>query len=139
VQFGLREFEPLRPLNVDLSTVTAATDIALGQGDPPERVVDLNFQSGPAEDLPARVLLYNALLYLRYRVPVHSIVILLRPGADLGLLTGKLHYQGRKRKGKMNFSYEVIRLWRVPVKRILEGGLGTLPLAPLCRLPSAAS
>jgi hypothetical protein len=40
-QLGLREFEPLVPLkslNVDLSTVTAATDVALGQGDPPAQV-----------------------------------------------------------------------------------------------------
>jgi hypothetical protein len=35
----------------------------------------------------------------------------------------------------MDFSFEVVRLWRRPVARILEGGLGTLPLAPLCRLP----
>jgi transposase len=28
---------------VDLSAVTAATDIAIGHGDPPERISDLNF------------------------------------------------------------------------------------------------
>ena len=60
VQMGLSEFAPLTPLNVDLSTVTAATDVALGHGDPPRRVVDINFQSGPDESLEARILLYNA-------------------------------------------------------------------------------
>jgi predicted transposase YdaD len=136
MQIGLEEFEPLTPLNVDLSTVTAATDVALGQGNPPNRVVDLNFQSGAAADLAARGLLYNALLHHRFGVPIHSVVILLRPGADHNLLTGKLRYQGRKRKGRMDFAYEVVRMWQQPVRRFLTGGLGTLPLAPLCRLPA---
>src|SRR5207245_7402921 len=121
------------------STATAATDIALGHGDPPDRVVDINFQSGPDEELSGRVLLYHALLHVRYRVPVHSVVVLLRPLADRRQLTGKLRYVGRRRKGRMDFSYEVIRLWQQPVRRYLVGGLGTLPLAPLCRLPAAES
>jgi len=138
-QMGLRGLGPFTPLNVDLSTITAATDIALGHGDPPDRIVDVNFQSGPAEELPGRVLLYNALLHYRYRVAVHTLVVLLRPLADRRQLTGKLRYVGRPRKGKMEFSYEIIRLWRQPVRRYLAGGLGTLPLAPLCRLPAAVS
>ena len=71
-QMGLSDFAPLTPLNVDLSTVSAATDIALGNGDPPDRIVDINFQSGPDDDLAARVLLYNALLHHRFGVPVRA-------------------------------------------------------------------
>ena len=136
VLMGLSDFAPLAPLNVDLSTVSAATDIALGQGDPPDRVVDINFQSGPDQELEARVLLYHALLHYRYRVPVHSVVVLLRPVADPRQLTGKLRYAARPRRSKMDFAYEVIRLWQQPVQRLLSGGLGTLPLAPLGRLPA---
>jgi predicted transposase YdaD len=135
VQMGLTEFAPLVPLNVDLSTVTAATDIALGRGGPPERVVDINFQSGPDPDLEARLLLYNALVHHRFRVPVHTVLVLLRPAAEIGQLTGILRYAGRRRKGKMDFGFEVIRLWQKPVQRLLAGGLGTLPLAPLGPLP----
>jgi hypothetical protein len=127
IQMGLSDLGPFTPLNVDLSTITAATDIALGHGDPPDRVVDINFQSGPDEELQARVLLYHALLHFRYRVPVHSVVVLLRPLADRRQLTGKLRYVGRHPKGKMNFDYEVIRLWQQPARRYLSGGLGTLP------------
>src|SRR5215470_266271 len=96
-------------------------------GEPPDRVVDINFQSGPDEELPGRVLLYHALLHYRYRVPVHSVVVLLRPLADVRQLTGKLGYVGRRRKGSIDFSCEVIRLWQQPVRRFLGGGLGTLP------------
>jgi predicted transposase YdaD len=134
---GLNEFLPLSPLNVDLSTITAATDIALGHGEPPDRIVDINFQSGPDEDLEARVLLYNVLFHYRFRVPVHSVLVLLRPLADRQQCTGEFRYEGRGRKGKIDFKYEVVRLWEQPVRRFLEGGLGTLPLAPLCRLPKS--
>jgi hypothetical protein len=127
--------QPVRVLNVDLSTISAATDVALGNGDPLQRVVDLNFQSGPDPDLSERLLLYNALLHYRFKVPVHSVLVLLRPAADGPGLTGKLRYEGRKRRGKLVFTFEVVRLWRQPVQSILKGGLGTLPLAPLCRLP----
>jgi predicted transposase YdaD len=139
IQMGLSDLGPLTPLNVDLSTVTAATDIALGHGYPPDHVVDINFQSGPDVDLPARVLLYHALLHFRFGVPMHSVVVLLRPVADQRQLTGKVDYVGRRRKGKIQFRYEVIRLWQQPVRRFLDGGLGTLPLAPLCRLPAGSS
>src|SRR4051812_22822045 len=95
---GLEEFGPLQVLNVDLSTVTAATDIVRGQGDPPQRIIDLNFQSGPDDALASRLLLYNTLLHHRYQVPVHSQLVLLRPAADQGGLTGKLNYEGLHRK-----------------------------------------
>jgi hypothetical protein len=56
---------PKRPatvLNVDLSTISGATDVALGFGNPVDEIVDLNFQSGPDVGLPARLHLYNAAL-----------------------------------------------------------------------------
>src|SRR5258708_7329520 len=69
-------FPPLKPaqaLNVDLSTISAATDVAFGFGAPPQQIVDLNFQSGPDATLAARLHLYNAAFHLRYQVPVRSV------------------------------------------------------------------
>jgi predicted transposase YdaD len=137
-QFGLGDLKPLVPLNVDLSMLSAATDVALGHGDPPDLVVDLNFQTNAEDNLARRVLLYNAALHVRYRVPVHSIVVLLRRKADDAALTGKLHYRGRPRSGSMTFVYDVVRLWQRPVKEVLLGGLGALALAPLCLMPGGA-
>jgi predicted transposase YdaD len=134
-QLGLIGPEPATLLNVDLSTISAATDFVLGYGDPPVRLVDLNFQSSRDVDLARRLLMYNALLHHRYGVPVHSVVLLLRPAADDATLTGELHYQAWSRRGRMLFKYEVVRLWQKPVRGFLAGHLGTLPLAPLCRLP----
>lgn len=138
-QLGLIGPQPASVLNVDLSTISAATDIVLGYGDPPLRLVDLNFQSSRDADLIRRLLMYNVLLHHRYGVPVHSVVVLLRPAADDPALTGELRYQGWPRRGKLTFKYEVVRLWRRPVRRVLAGLRGTLPLAPLCRLPENVS
>jgi hypothetical protein len=73
---------PAAVVNVDLATVSAATDVTLGYGEPPTLLVDLNFQASRDLNLPARVRLYNALLHHRLAAPVHSVVILLRPEAD---------------------------------------------------------
>jgi predicted transposase YdaD len=134
-QLGLIGPQPVTVLNVDLSTISAATDFVLGYGDPPVRLVDLNFQASRDVGLSRRLLMYNALLHHRYGVPVHSVVLLLRPEADDSALTGELRYQAWPRRGRMFFKYEVVRLWQKPVRRFLAGHLGTLPLAPLCLLP----
>ncbi len=121
-------------LNVELSLVSAATDVVLGFGNPPHELVDLNFQSSSDESLVERLLLYNVLLHYRYGVPIHSLVILLRPAADSPQLTGRLRYRGQGRRGWIDFRYEVIRLWQIPVRRLLRAELGLLPLAVLGQL-----
>ncbi len=138
-QLELTDLGPLTPLNVDLSTISAATDIVLGHGDPPQTIVDLNFQASRDKDLAARVLMYNGLLHHRFNAPVHSLIVLLRPEADDRQLRGRVRYQVRSRKSRMDFTYEVVRLWQWPVDRLLEGGLGAMPLAILGKLPGNVS
>jgi hypothetical protein len=131
--FDLPRLAPAQPLNVDLSTISAATDVAFGFGAPPQEIVDLNFQSGPDWAVPARMHLYNAAFHLRFGVPVRSLLILLRPKADAGDLTGKLAYVcGGSR---VEFEYGVVRMWRQPLEPFLHGGLALLPLATLCQMP----
>lgn len=122
-------------LNVDLSTVTTAADLVLGVGEPLAEVMHLDFQSGAAAWKHADVLVYNALLYADYHVPVHSIVILLRPQAAHSNLNGVVNYAARPERGSMNFGYEVVRLWEWPAEGLLAGPLGTTPLAMLGALP----
>lgn len=107
--FGLPTNLPVTALNVDLSTISAATDVALGFGVPVQEVVDLNFQSGPGANLPGRLLIYNAVLHARHGVPVRSILVLLRRKADGASLTGKLTYG--EEPCRVEFGYRTIRLW----------------------------
>jgi hypothetical protein len=135
--FRLPAIEPARTLNVDLSTISAATDVAVGFGEPLREVADLNFQSGPDPNLAARLLVYNAVLHWKYRVPVRSILVLLRPKAAVRGLNGRHTYDCDGKR--VTFEYDVIRLWQEPVELFLDGGIGLLPLAPLCRLPPGRS
>lgn len=130
---------PVKLLNVDLSTVTRAADLVLGFGEPLQEIVHLEFQSSAAVWKHADLLAYNALLYAHHHVPVHTIVILLRPQADHPNLDGKLCYAPRPERGKMEFGYEVVGLWERPAEELLSGDVALVPLAVLGQLHELAS
>ena len=125
--FGLPNTRPVVPINIDLSTISAATDVAVGFGDPLQEIVDLNFQSGPDREVARRCHLYNAALNFRHGVPVRTIIVLLRPKADAQEITGKLAYASGGTK--VEFTYEVVRMWQPPLELFLTGGVNLLPLA----------
>jgi hypothetical protein len=129
---------PLRPINVDLSTVTTAADLVLGLGDPLDEIVHIDYQAAADRDKGADVLVYNGLLYRQYRVPVHSILVLLRPQAAHSEVTGSVTYAARPGRGKMDFGFEIVRLWERPAEALLAGPLGAAPLALLGALPEGA-
>jgi hypothetical protein len=80
------------------------------------------------------VLHYNVLLGVRHRVPVRSLVILLRPEADGRDLTGTVHWRWPSGQTYLTFEYVPFRLWQLPPEAVLGGGLGTLPLVPLTKV-----
>jgi hypothetical protein len=126
---------PVKLLNVDLSTVTTAADLVLGLGEGPEEIIHLDFQSSAAAWKHADVMVYNALLFAHYHVPVHSVVVLLRPQAGHSNMNGVIRYAARPGRGGMEFGYEVVRLWERPAEELLAADLGVAPLAMLGRLP----
>jgi hypothetical protein len=130
---------PVKLLNVDLSTVTTATDLILGLGEPLQEVVQIDFQSNAAAWKHADLMVYHALLFAHYHVPVHTIVLLLRPEAAHSNMNGLIRYAPRPGRGKMDFSYEVVRLWERPAEELLAGDVGVAPLAMLGRLPEGVS
>jgi predicted transposase YdaD len=128
---------PVTLLNVDLSTVTTAADVVFAIGDPLTEILHLDAQAGPSATKHLDVLAYNVLLHRTYQVPVHSSVLLLRPQAEHPNLTGSVQYAARPGRGKMDFGYEVIRLWEMPADDLLNSALATAPLAVLGKLPEA--
>jgi hypothetical protein len=130
---------PVKPLSVDLSTVTTAADLIVGLGEPVEEIIQLDFQSSAAAWKHADLMVYNALLFAHYHVPVHTIIILLRPEAAHANLNGILHYAPRPERGSMNFRYEVVRLWERPAEELLAADVSVTPLALLGRLPESLS
>ncbi len=119
-------------IDADVSTVTAATDKVLRLSGKVDAIMHFDFQAGPDAGLPRRVHGYNALLEERHGLPVHSVVVLLRPQADLRSITGR--YEQRfpgVAEPYLIFRYQVIRVWQLPADQLLSGGLGILPLAPV--------
>jgi hypothetical protein len=130
---------PVKLLNVDLSTVTAAADLVVGLGDPLEEIVQIDFQSSAAARKHADVMAYHALLFAHYLVPVHTVVVLLRPEAAHSNMNGAISCAPRPGRGKMDFGSEVVPLWDRPAAELLAADLGVTPLAVLGRLPEGLS
>src|SRR5262249_37649197 len=78
-----------------------------------------------------RLRLYNAVVDYRTGCPVRSVAVLLREEADSPQLTGVLERSLPDEVPEEVFRYRVIRVWQLPAERLLTGGLGTLPLAPI--------
>jgi len=109
--------------------------VVIGLGDPLLEIIHFEFQASASANKHADMLVYNVLLHRQYRAPVHTVVVLLRPEAAHANLTGAVAYSARPNRGKMDFRYEVIRLWDMPAEKLLASDLGLIPLATLGKLP----
>jgi predicted transposase YdaD len=127
---------PAKLIDSDVSTVSAAVDKVLRVGGRKPWLLHLELQASHFHRLARQLLLYNVLLTDRHDLPVESVVLLLRPEADRGSLTGVLRQKSRAGRQYLEFHYTVMRLWEQPVEGLLTGGLGLLPLAPLANVPA---
>ncbi|MGC8642998.1 MAG: Rpn family recombination-promoting nuclease/putative transposase [Isosphaeraceae bacterium] len=131
-QLGLIHGEPVRVMNPDLSTVSAEADKVIRVDDPEPWLVHIELQTGYDSTLPRRLLRYNAMLNVKHDLPVHTVAILLHPGADGRELTGVLRQQSPDGRCWVEFWYHLVRAWLWDTEALLAGGVGLLPLAPLC-------
>jgi hypothetical protein len=118
---------------------TTAADLIVGLGDPMKEIVHLEFRASAAAWKHADLMVYNALLFAHYHVPVHTVVVLLRPEAMRANMNGTIAYAPRPGRGKMDFVYECVRIWQRAAEEFLSGDLGVAPLAMLGRLPDGLS
>lgn len=131
-QLGLVPIGPVDLIDADLSTVTTQADKLIRVQDPEPWLLHLDLQASRDPHVDRRSLKYNVLAHDRHEMPVESAIVLLRPQADASHLNGVYAYRTRRGQGSVEFHYQVVRLWQMPVERVLAGGVGTLPLAPLC-------
>jgi hypothetical protein len=129
---------PLRVLDTDLSTVSAAVDAVVRVDAPTPWLVDFEFQSSHDGALASRLLRYNVLLGDRHSLPVLTVVILLRPEADGADLKGVFHRRLPNGRLCHEFHYVVVRAWEKPLEDVLTGGVATLPLASLANVSREA-
>ncbi len=127
----LKHQGPVRVIDSDLSSVTAEADKVLRIDDPEPWLVHVELQASHDLRLAHRMLRYNVLLNYRHGLPVLSAAVLLRRSTDIPELSGGLEQRLTDGQSYLSFRYRVVRAWEQPVESILQGGLGTLPLAPL--------
>jgi hypothetical protein len=101
---------PLKILDAELSMVSTAADCAIQVNGPEPWLVHLELQSSNSKLLIWRLLRYNVLLSERHKLPVLSVVILLRPEADRADLTGRLEHRLPSGRIIHDFRYLVVRL-----------------------------
>ena len=130
---------PVATLNVDLSAITKSVDCVIGLGEPLQEIIHFDFQANANAEKHLDILVYSALLYKFHHVPVHSIILLLRPQAAHTNMDGNINYAARPGRGKMDFDYETIPLWEIPAETLLTGDIGTVPLALLGELSPEVS
>jgi predicted transposase YdaD len=122
---------PVRPIDSEVSTVLAEVDKVLRVDTPSPWLAHLEHQSSRDPGLPFRLLQYHALLLHEHRLPVATIVVLLRSEASGRELSGRFEQRGPTGDVTISLNYTVVHLWERPVDELLAAGLGVLPLAPL--------
>jgi hypothetical protein len=125
-------------IDADLSTVTTQADKIIRVLDPEPWLLHLDLQAGRDPHVDRRALEYNVLAHDPHDLPVESVIVLLRPEADASHLTESYRYQPARGQSWVEFHYQLVRLWQRPVDTVLTGGVGTLPLAPLCDVKQEA-
>jgi predicted transposase YdaD len=119
-------------IDADIATISGAADKVLRLHGPPPSILHFEFQASPDGSLPRRVNVYNAAMEDRHDLPVLSVVVLLRPQANLAAIDGRYwrRVPGTNRPYRI-FRYKVIRVWELLVADLLQGGLARLALAPI--------
>jgi predicted transposase YdaD len=121
-------------IDSNVSTITAEADKVLWVDEQEPWIEHVELQAGRDIELSDRVHHYNTSLGRAHQVPVHTTIILLRPGADGPDVNGT--YERRYRNGDVYdwFRYDVVRIWLQPVEEVLASGLPVLPLAPVAKV-----
>src|SRR5580704_12712800 len=117
----------------DIGTiVSGATDKLFRVHDKPEYLLHLDFEAGHFRSaLPLRLRLYNSVFEYRHQRVVLSVPVLLSPAADSPQWNGLLERGLPGEQPVSTLRYHVVRVWQLPVEQVLQGGIGTLALAPI--------
>lgn len=132
---GVRVGTPVQVVDADLSTVANVADKVLLVEQEPPFILHIEPQGYYDECLDERMLGYNALLRRRYGMFVHTTVLLLDKRAWGAANRGNVAAESSLGDCSINFRFEAIRVWELPVERVLAAGPGVLPLAPVADVP----
>ncbi len=122
---------PATVLDTDLSA-TLQSDRLFRVDGPVPAAIHLELESSGRLGIPDELLWYNVAARAANKLlPVHSVLMLLRPKATATDLTGMLEIPGANGEPYLTFQYSVVRVWQESVETLLAAGPGLAPLALL--------
>ena len=121
---------PVSVLDTDLSTTLQADRLFRIDG-PVPFALHLELISSGRLGLSEVLLRYNVAAFGIAKMPIHSVIVLLRPQANATDLNGILELPGADGHPYLTFRYTVIKVWLESVANLLAAGPGLAPLAIL--------
>lgn len=122
---------PVEVLDTDLSS-TLQADKLLRVNGPTPAALHVEFEVSGHLGIPERLLRYNvAARGVLGPMPVHSVIVLLRPEANATDLTGTLEALGADGRPYLMFRYTVVRVWQESAETLFAAGPTLAPLALL--------
>ncbi len=138
VFLGIDPDGPVTSVNTEVSTVKSDVDKVFKIDGPEPRLIHIENQSTRGKKTIRRMFRSNVLIADAGKLPVLSILTLLRPSADSRKFTGR-YVRRVKGFGVVTFfRYPVIRLWKLDAEAILKGSPAILPMAALANIPDEA-
>lgn len=128
---------PVEAVDAEVSVVTQAADKLLRIASDPPALIHVEFHGWSDPEFDERMLMYQCTIRRRESLPVHSVAFILVSKAWRADNRGGVSFQSMFPGCRLEFNYQVIKIWELPVESILAAGLGVLPLAPLANVNEA--
>ncbi|HZW32868.1 MAG TPA: hypothetical protein VFF52_19290, partial [Isosphaeraceae bacterium] len=130
-RFGIDRLGPVAVIESEITTLTAAADKVIQVGGPQPFLVNIEIQSSHQTDLVETTWFRQAALFHRHRLPVLTVLVLLRREANSPSLTGTFDIPMPDGWVTNRYNYRVVRLWQEDPDPYLNAGVNLVPLAPL--------
>ena len=136
-RFGIGPPGPVSVIDSEITTLTASADKVLKVNGPVPYLLNLEPHSYYDADLVSTLWYRQVALDYKHKLPVLTVLILLRKEANSPSFTGS--YERHLPDGSLanRYNYRVVRLWQEDPDPYLTGGVNLLPLAPLTDVTEA--
>jgi hypothetical protein len=110
-RFGIGPHGPVEVIDSDVTALTADADKVIKVGGPEPYLVNIELQSSHDKDLVETTWFRQAALYHRHRLPVLTVLVLLRIATNSP--SNKVSFDIRMRDGWQTnqYNYRVVRMW----------------------------
>jgi hypothetical protein len=137
-RLGIGPPGPVEVIDSDITALTAAADKVIRVGGPAPYLVNFELQSSHQSDLAETIWFRQAALFHRHRLPVLTVLVLLRREANSPSLTGSFEINMPDGWLTNRYNYRVVRLWGEDPEPYLTAGVNLVPLAPLAKVAGSA-